>query len=297
MTATLAEALDEAVTVPLTVTRGTSEDGDHGSLASIELPAGFTSATGTITTSDRRRTSDDETFTVALGALPSGLTAGTASSVEVTISDSGQQRAAPLTLSGLTGSTSTDGSTFGGTLNLGTFAAGTTAYTATVAHAVTHVKLAPTASASGTTVKVGKGSSLAAVASGSASAAIALDVGANALEVRLSAADGRTRTYTVTVTREARVLSADATLSALSVEAGAAGSWSALGIGTFAAATTAYAAQVPHGTTHARLDGHGGACRGDARGGRGGGARGGGVRDGRARPSRSPSAPTRSRCG
>ena len=252
VTATLAEALAEAVTVPLTVTRGTSEDGDHGSLASIAIPAGLTSATGTITTSTDTD-EDDETFTVALGTLPSSLTAGTTSSVEVTITDSGEQPAVPLTLSGLTGSTSTDGSTFGGTLNLGTFAAETTTYTATVAHAVTHVKLAPTASASGTTVQVGKGSSLAAVASGSASAAIALDVGANALKVRLSAADGRTRTYTVAVTREARVLSADATLSALIVEAGAAGSWSALGIGTFAAATTAYAAQVPHGTTHARL--------------------------------------------
>ena len=39
VTATLAKALEKAVTIPLTVTRGTSEDGDHGSLASIELPA------------------------------------------------------------------------------------------------------------------------------------------------------------------------------------------------------------------------------------------------------------------
>ena len=38
VTATLEEALEEAVTIPLTVTRGTSEDGDHGSLASITLP-------------------------------------------------------------------------------------------------------------------------------------------------------------------------------------------------------------------------------------------------------------------
>ena len=95
--ATLATALSEAVTVPLTVTRGTSEDGDHGSLASITIPAGFTSAAGTITTSDDTD-GDDETFTVALGSLPSGLTAGTASSVEVTITDSGlQQRTEPLT--------------------------------------------------------------------------------------------------------------------------------------------------------------------------------------------------------
>ena len=98
--ATLAKALAEAVTIPLTVTRGTSEDGDHGSLASIEIPAGGTSATGTVTTVEDGD-GDDETFTVALGSLPSGLAAGTASSVEVTITDKGaqQQRTEPLTAS------------------------------------------------------------------------------------------------------------------------------------------------------------------------------------------------------
>ena len=98
--ATLATALAQAVTIPLTVTRGTSEDGDHGSLASIGIPAGGTSATGTITTTDDAD-GDDETFTVALGSLPSGLAAGSASSVEVTIADSGaqqqQQSTEPLT--------------------------------------------------------------------------------------------------------------------------------------------------------------------------------------------------------
>ena len=96
--ATLATALAEAVTIPLTVTRGTSEDGDHGSLASITIPVGGTSATGTVSTSEDDD-GDDETFTVALGSLPSGLSAGTASSVEVTITDSGaqQQVATPLT--------------------------------------------------------------------------------------------------------------------------------------------------------------------------------------------------------
>ena len=101
VTATLAKALAEAVTIPLTVTRGTSEDGDHGSLASIEIPAGGTSATGTISTTDDDD-GDDETFTVALGSLPSGLTAGTATSVEVTITDGAaqqQQSTEPLTAS------------------------------------------------------------------------------------------------------------------------------------------------------------------------------------------------------
>ena len=95
--ATLATALAEAVTIPLTVTRGTSEDGDHGSLASITIPAGFTSATGTVSTVEDDD-GDDETFTVALGSLPSGLAAGAASSVLVTITDSGLQKSTePLT--------------------------------------------------------------------------------------------------------------------------------------------------------------------------------------------------------
>ncbi len=94
--ATLAKALAQAVTVPLTVTRGTSEAGDHGSIASIAIPAGGTSATGTVSTVEDGD-GDDETFTVALGSLPSGLTAGTASSVRVTITDSGQQTPDPLT--------------------------------------------------------------------------------------------------------------------------------------------------------------------------------------------------------
>ena len=207
VTATLAKALEEDVTIPLTVTRGTSEDGDHGSLASITLPAGFTSVDGTISTADDAD-GDDETFTVALGSLPSGLVAGTASSVEVTITDSGLQRTAPLTLSGLSGSTSTDGSDFGATLDIGTFAPGTTEYAATVGNAVTHVKLTATAGEPGATLKVGKGSSLAAVADGSASGAIPLSVGANALKVEVTAEDGTIRTYAVAVTRQAAPLTA-----------------------------------------------------------------------------------------
>ena len=82
---------------------------------------------------------------------------------------------------------------------------------------------------------------------------VALQVGANALAVRVTAEDGTSKTYAVTVTREARALSSNADLSALSAEAGTGGSWTALGIGAFAAGTTAYAATVPHGTTQARL--------------------------------------------
>ena len=82
---------------------------------------------------------------------------------------------------------------------------------------------------------------------------MSLQVGANALAVRVTAEDGTSKTYTVTVTREARALSSNADLSALSAEAGTGSSWTALGIGAFAAGTTAYAATVPHETTQARL--------------------------------------------
>ncbi len=118
------------------------------------------------------------------------------------------------TLSALTGSTSTDGYTFGGTLDIGTFSATTTSYAAEVANAVTHVKLTPTASQSGAKVTV-EGT---AVGSGTASDAIALELGDNAISVAVTAEDvTATRTYTVTVTR---LPEAPGSPTALEVEAG-----------------------------------------------------------------------------
>lgn len=70
----------------MTVTADTAEQGDHGSLASITINAGVTSGTGTITTAQDADT-DDETFTVALGNVPSTVTAGSPNSVTVTIND------------------------------------------------------------------------------------------------------------------------------------------------------------------------------------------------------------------
>ena len=109
-------------------------------------------------------------------------------------------------LSALTGSTSTDGNTFGGTLALNeTFAAATTSYTATVPNATSHVKLTPTVDDTGkATVAVGKqGTTLTAVTDTQASAAIELAVGANAITVRVTAENSATQDYTVTITREA----------------------------------------------------------------------------------------------
>ena len=69
----------------------------------------------------------------------------------------------------------------------------------------------------------------------------------------MTAENGTAKTYTVTVTREARVLSSNATLSGLKAEAKTEDGWTALGLGGFAAGTTAYSAKVPNGTTHIRL--------------------------------------------
>ena len=86
VTARLSEALSSDVTIPLTLSAGTAEAGDFGSLSSITISAGSATGTGTISTSEDADT-DDETFTVALGNLPSSVTAGSPSSVRVTIRD------------------------------------------------------------------------------------------------------------------------------------------------------------------------------------------------------------------
>ena len=86
VTARLSAALSGGVTIPLTLTAGTAEAGDYGSLASIAISGGQTVGTGTVTTAQDADTAD-ETFTVALGTLPSDVTAGTPSSVQVTIRD------------------------------------------------------------------------------------------------------------------------------------------------------------------------------------------------------------------
>ncbi|MCY4560272.1 MAG: hypothetical protein OXF79_28725, partial [Chloroflexi bacterium] len=100
---------------------------------------------------------------------------GRAASVTFTVDSAAQSTDARL--KALTGSTSTDGSDFSGTLDIGAFAVDDTAYAATVENAVTHVKLTPTANEAYATVRVGRRGSLAAVDSGEASGAIALEAG------------------------------------------------------------------------------------------------------------------------
>ena len=114
----------------------------------------------------------------------------------------GTPKSSDATLSGLEASSAESETGTFTSLDIGTFSAATTSYEATVANAVTHVKLTPTTGDSDATVKVGKGGgTLTTVTSGNASAALALTVGANALKIEVTAEDSTKRTYTVTVKR------------------------------------------------------------------------------------------------
>ncbi len=74
VTLTLSRALSSAVTIPMTFTLVDAEQSDLGSLASITIPAGSTSATATLTT-NQDADDDDEVFLIyfTLDDLPSGV--------------------------------------------------------------------------------------------------------------------------------------------------------------------------------------------------------------------------------
>jgi len=117
------------------------------------------------------------------------------------------------------------------------FSAGTISYTAAVAHGVNSLTVTPTVAESHATVEVNG----TAVESGNESGAINLAVGDNTITVLVTAQDGTTKTYTVTVTRaEAPVLSSNADLSSLVLNAGTL-------TPEFAAGTTSYTAAVVNG--------------------------------------------------
>ena len=198
----------------------------------IALSVGSNKITVRVTAQDGT-TSKDYIVTITRGAAPT------------TSSDA--------TLSGLTATTSTSAAGAFTTLNIGTFAASTTSYTATVANSRTHAKLTPTVNHSSATVTVAG----TAVSSGSASGAIALSVGANAITVRVTAQDGTTtKDYTVTITREA-AQSSNANLSGLTAttSTSSTATFTSLTLtpSTFSATTTSYTATVVNGTTHAKV--------------------------------------------
>ena len=86
VTARLSSVLSSEVTIPLTMSHWSAEDGDYGSLSSITISAGSTTGTGRVATNQDADT-DDEMFTIALGSLPSSVAAGSPDSVMVKIQD------------------------------------------------------------------------------------------------------------------------------------------------------------------------------------------------------------------
>ena len=120
-------------------------------------------------------------------------------------------------------------------VNFGTFASGTTAYSAQVANSVTETTVTPTVNHSGATYVI----KLDGVED--ADGTVSLSVGSNVITVVVTAEDTTTtQTYTVTVTRAAPP-STDATLSALTL--------SDVNFGAFASSTTSYTASVAYSVT------------------------------------------------
>ena len=118
-------------------------------------------------------------------------------------------------------------------VDFGTFAPGTTSYTASVANSVTQATVTPTVNHPGASYVIKLGGVT------DADGTVPLSVGSNVITVEVTAEDDTTtRTYTVTVTRAVSVTasSTDATLSALNL--------SGVGFGTFAPSTTSYTASV-----------------------------------------------------
>ena len=119
-------------------------------------------------------------------------------------------------------------------IDFGTFASGTTSYTAQVAYSVSQTTVTPTVNHSGASyiIKLGGVED--------ADGVITLSVGSNVITIGVTAEDGNTtRTYTVTVTRAAP--STDATLNSLTL--------SGVDFGAFASGTTSYTAQVANSVT------------------------------------------------
>ena len=113
-------------------------------------------------------------------------------------------------------------------IDFGTFAPGTTSYTAQVPNSVKETTVTPTLNDSGASYVIKRGGVT------DVDGIVSLSVGSNVITVEVTAEDdSTTQTYTVTVTRAA---STDATLSALTL--------SGIDFGTFAPGTTSYSAQV-----------------------------------------------------
>ena len=137
--------------------------------------------------------------------------------------------------------TSTDATLSGLSLsgvNFGTFASGTTAYSAQVANSVSQTTVTPTVNHSGARYVIKLGGVT------DADGVIPLAVGSNVITIEVTAEDDTTtRTYTLTVSRlvSLQQKATDASLSGLTL--------SDVNFGTFSSATTSYSAQVANSVT------------------------------------------------
>ncbi len=110
VTATLSETYGTDVTIPLTLTAGTADTRDYQAPAPVQIAikAGERNGTYSIHTVDDQIAEGNETFTVALGALPLNLDHGEQSLVKVTITDDDEAKInAPEAVSVREGSTQT----------------------------------------------------------------------------------------------------------------------------------------------------------------------------------------------
>ena len=120
-------------------------------------------------------------------------------------------------------------------IDFGTFAAGTTSYTATVANSVSQTTVSPTVNDDGASYVIKLGGVT------DSDGTVSLAVGSNVITVEVTAEDTTTtQTYSVTVTRAAPP-SSDATLKALSL--------TGTSLGAFRSVTTSYSAQVANSVT------------------------------------------------
>ena len=159
-----------------------------------------------------------------LGALGLAACGGGGSDTATTATTSTPTVAADAALSGLSlsvGSLTPD------------FASSTLGYTLAVSNSTTQITLSPTLSSSGASVKING----VDVSSGQSSSVFALSVGNNSFTVVVTAADGSSKSYIVVVNRASALVSADASLSALSISTGSLSP-------AFVSGTTSYAVTV-----------------------------------------------------
>ena len=161
----------EAQTIAL-ATSGTASTADYtGVPATLTLAAGASSVTAKLIAKEDREAEEAETVTVT--ASHGGSSIGSASLTIKSVSHDATLSA--LSLSGV---------------DIGTFASGTTAYTASVPNATTSTTVTAAASHAEASVSISPGS------------AVSLSEGANEIRVTVTAEDGTTtQTYTVAVTR------------------------------------------------------------------------------------------------